>query len=99
MSGYQTQEQHGTYHLKKDGLHKHEPISRAYVHIFDDRALEITVTGTIEVKMFDDAVRTIQDEQQAKNLRKNLLSLGQIVQSWMHTHVENGIINIIKKYA
>lgn len=43
----------------------------------DDHALEIVGIGTIEIKMFDYTIYTIQEVRHVKGLRKNLLSLGQ----------------------
>ena len=46
--------------------------------------------------MFDGTVRTIEEVQHIKGLRKNLLSLGQIDSLGCKTHVENGIVKIVK---
>ena len=61
----------------------------------DDHALEIVGIGTIKIKMFDGIVRTIQDVH-VKGPRNNLLSLGQIDSLRYKTHVENGIMKIVR---
>ena len=62
----------------------------------DDHALEIVGISTIKIKMFDGMVRTIQEVRHVKGLKKNLLSLGQIDSLGCKTHVENGIMKIVR---
>ena len=62
----------------------------------DDHALEIAGVGTIKIKMFDGTIRTIEKVQHVKGLKKNLLSLRQMDSHGYKTHVENGIMKIIK---
>ncbi|KAH9685636.1 Integrase catalytic domain-containing protein [Citrus sinensis] len=46
--------------------------------------------------MFDGTIRTIGEVRHVNDLKKNLLSLGQIDSHWCKTHVENGIMKIVK---
>ena len=62
----------------------------------NDHALEITGIGTIKMKMYDGTIRTIQEVRYVKGLKKNLLSLGQLDNRGCKTHVENGIMKIMK---
>ena len=62
----------------------------------DDYALEIDDISTTHIKMFDSTIRTIEEVRHVKGLRKNLLSLGQMDSRWYKTHVENGIMKIVK---
>ena len=62
----------------------------------DDHALEIVGIGTIKIKIFDGIVRTIEEVQHVKGLRKNILSLGQMDSHGYKTHVENEIMKIVK---
>ena len=62
----------------------------------DDHAFEIVGIGTIKLKMYDGTVRTIQEVQHVKGLKKNLLSLGQLDNSGCKTHIQDGIRKIVK---
>ena len=62
----------------------------------DDHALEIAGIGTIKLKMYDGMVRIIQEVQHVNGLKKNLLSLGQVDNSGCKTHIQDGIIKIVK---
>ncbi|KAH9725675.1 Integrase catalytic domain-containing protein [Citrus sinensis] len=62
----------------------------------DDHALEIAGIGTIKITMFDGTIRTIGEVQHVNGLKKNLLSLGQMDSHGYKTHVENGIMKIVK---
>ena len=55
----------------------------------NDHALEIVGIGTIKIKMFDGMIRTIEEIQHVKGLKKNILSTGQINSHGCKTHVEN----------
>ncbi|KAH9672314.1 hypothetical protein KPL70_017673 [Citrus sinensis] len=62
----------------------------------DDHALKNAGIGTIKIKMFNGTIRTIGEVRHVKGLKKNLLSLGQMDSHGYKTHVENGIMKIIK---
>ena len=62
----------------------------------DDHALEITGIGTIKIKIFDGTTCTIGVIQHVNGLKKNLLSLGQMDSHGYKTHVDNGIMKIVK---
>lgn len=87
-----------TWHMtsRREWFHKYEPISGGSVHMGDDHALEIAGIGTVKIKMFDGTVRTIQEVRHVKGLRKNLLSVGQLDDLGCKTHVENGIMKIVR---
>ena len=61
----------------------------------NDHASEIDCISTINIKMFDGAVCTIEKTRHVKGLKKNLLSLGQINSLICKTHVENEITKIV----
>ena len=65
----------------------------------DDHALEIAGIGTIKIKMFDNTIRTIGEVRHVNDLKKNILSLGQIDNHGCKTHVENEIMKIVKRRA
>ena len=46
--------------------------------------------------MFDGTIHTIQDVRHVKGLKKNLLSLGQLDELGCKTHIENGIMKIVR---
>ncbi|KAH9668792.1 Integrase catalytic domain-containing protein [Citrus sinensis] len=50
-----------TWHMtsRKEWFHTYEPISRGYVYLGDDHALEIASIDTIKIKMFDGTIGTI----------------------------------------
>ncbi|KAH9647728.1 hypothetical protein KPL70_025300 [Citrus sinensis] len=71
-------------------------VARGSVYMGDDHALEIAGIGTIKIKMFDGTIRTIEEVRHVNGLKKNLLSLGQMDSHGYKTHVENGIMKIVK---
>ncbi|KAH9689185.1 hypothetical protein KPL70_015411 [Citrus sinensis] len=87
-----------TWHMtsRREWFHTYEPISGGSVYMGDDHALEIAGIGTIKIKMFDGTIRTIGEVRHVNGLKKNLLSLGQIDNHGCKTHVENGIMKIVK---
>lgn len=87
-----------TWHMtpRREWFHQYEPISGGFVFMGDDHALEIAGIGTIKLKMFDGTVRIIQEVRHAKGLKKNLLSLGQLDNSGCKTHIQDGIMKIVK---
>ena len=62
----------------------------------DNHALEIVSIGTIKIKMYDGIIRTIQGVRHVTGLKKNLLSLGQLDDLGCKTHIEKGVLKIIK---
>ena len=62
----------------------------------DDYALEIAGIGIVKIKIFDDTIRTIEEVRHVNNLKKNILSLGQINSHGYKTHVEDEIIKIAR---
>ncbi|KAL5852379.1 hypothetical protein ACOSQ3_007497 [Xanthoceras sorbifolium] len=87
-----------TWHMtsRREWFHKYEPISGGSVFMGNDHALEIAGIGTIKIKMHDGTVRTIQEVRHVKGLKKNLLSLGQLDDLGCKTHIENGIMKIVR---
>ncbi|KAH9698769.1 hypothetical protein KPL71_024127 [Citrus sinensis] len=87
-----------TWHMtsRREWFHTYEPISGGSVYMGNDHALEIASIGTIKIKMFDGTIRTIGEVRHVNGLKKNLLSLGQIDNHGCKTHVENGIMKIVK---
>ena len=62
----------------------------------NDHALKIVGIGKIKLKMYDGTFQTIQEVSHLKDLKKNLLSLGQLDSISCKTHMENEIIKIVK---
>ncbi|KAH9669265.1 hypothetical protein KPL70_021724 [Citrus sinensis] len=87
-----------TWHMtsRRELFHTYEPISGGSVYMGNDHALEIAGIGTIKIKMFDGTIRTIGKVRHVNGLKKNLLSLGQMDSHEYKTHVENGIMKIVK---
>ncbi|KAH9670424.1 hypothetical protein KPL70_016984 [Citrus sinensis] len=87
-----------TWHMTsmREWFHKYELILGGSVYMGDDHALEIAGIGTIKIKIFDGTIRTIGEVRHVNGLKKNLLSLGQIDSHGYKTHVENGIMKIVK---
>ncbi|KAH9679836.1 hypothetical protein KPL71_026295 [Citrus sinensis] len=87
-----------TWHMtsRREWFHTYEPISEGSVYMGNDHALEIAGIGTIKIKMFDGIIRTIGEVRHVNGLKKNLLSLGQMDSHGYKTHVENGIMKIVK---
>ncbi|KAM7477388.1 hypothetical protein LguiA_025601 [Lonicera macranthoides] len=81
---------------RREWFHRYEPISGGSVFMGDNHALEIAGIGTIKLKIYDGMVRTIQEVRHVKGLKKNLLSLGQLDNSGCKTHVQDGIMKIVK---
>ncbi|KAH9715183.1 hypothetical protein KPL71_020951 [Citrus sinensis] len=87
-----------TWHMtsRREWFHTYEPISGGSIYMGNDHALEIAGIGTIKIKMFDGTIRTIGEVRHVNGLKKNLLSLGQMDSHGYKTHVENGIMKIVK---
>ncbi|KAH9725713.1 hypothetical protein KPL70_007982 [Citrus sinensis] len=87
-----------TWHMtsRREWFHTYELISGGSVYMGDDHALEIAGIGTIKIKMFDGTIRTIGEVRHVNGLKKNLLSVGQMDSHGYKTHVENGIMQIVK---
>ena len=62
----------------------------------NDYALEIAGVGTVKIKMYDGTVCTIQEVQHVKGLKKNLLSIGQLDDLGRKTHIEGGILKVVR---
>ncbi|KAH9650921.1 hypothetical protein KPL70_026553 [Citrus sinensis] len=87
-----------TWHMtsRREWFHTYEPILGGSVYMGNDHALEITGIGTIKIKMFDGTIRIIGEVRHVNGLKKNILSLGQMDSHGYETHVENGIMKIVK---
>jgi hypothetical protein len=62
----------------------------------DNHALEIAGIGTIKLKMYHGLIRTISGVRHVKDLKKNLLSVGQFDSLGCKIRTDNGIMKIIK---
>ncbi|KAG6780349.1 hypothetical protein POTOM_013203 [Populus tomentosa] len=62
----------------------------------DNHALEIAGIGTIKLKMYDGLIRTISGVRHVKDLKKNLLSVGQFDSLGCKIRTDNGIMKIIQ---
>jgi ATP-binding cassette subfamily B (MDR/TAP) protein 1 len=87
-----------TWHMtpNRDWFHAYEPIYGSTMFMGDNHALEIAGIGTIKLKMYDDLIRTISGMQHVKDLKKNLLSVGQFDSLGCKIQKDNGIMKIIK---
>ncbi|KAG6756856.1 hypothetical protein POTOM_040299 [Populus tomentosa] len=62
----------------------------------DNHAVEISGIGTIKLKMYDGLIRTISGVRHVKDLKKNLLSVGQFDSLGCKIRTDNGIMKIVK---
>ena len=87
-----------TWHMTshREWFHTYEPCSGGFVYMGNDHALEIAGIGTVKIKMYDGTIRTIQEVRHVKGLKKNLLSLGQLDDLGCKTHIQDGIMKVIK---
>ena len=87
-----------TWHMtpRQDWFCTYEPISEGSVFMGNDHALEIAGIGTVKLKMYDGTVCTIQGVRHVKGLKKNLLSIGQLDDLGCKTHIEGGILKVLK---
>jgi len=87
-----------TWHMtpRREWFCSYEPISEGSVFMGNDQALEIVGIGAIKLKMFDGTVHTIQGVRHVKGLKKNLLSIGQLDDLGCKTHIDNGILKMVK---
>ncbi|KAJ6885640.1 hypothetical protein NC651_026314 [Populus alba x Populus x berolinensis] len=87
-----------TWHMtpNRDWFHTYEPISEGLVFMGNDHALEIAGIGTIKLKMYDGSIRTISGVRHVKDLKKNLLSVGQFDSLGCKIRTDNGIMKIVK---
>ena len=80
----------------RDWFHTYEPISGGKVFMGDNHAVEIAGIGTIKLKMYDGLIRTISGVRHVKDLKKNLLSVGQFDSLGCKIRTDNGIMKIVK---
>ena len=80
----------------RDWFCTYELVSEGYVFMGDDHALEIAGVGIVKIKMFNGSIRTIQGVGHIKGLKKNLLSIGQLDNLDCKTHIEDGILKVVK---
>ena len=62
----------------------------------NDYALKIADIDSIKVKIDDGVIRTIMKVQHVKDLKKNLLSMGQLNDLGYEFHGKRGILKVIK---
>ena len=87
-----------TWHMTlwHNWFYTYEPILKGYVFTGNDHALEITRVGAIKIKLFDGSICKIQEVRHVKGLKKNLLSIGQLDDLGCKTHIEGGILKVVK---
>ena len=88
-----------TWHMtpRQDWFCTYEPISEGFVFMGNDHALEIAGIGTVKIKMYDGTICTMQGVRHVKGLKKNLLSTGQLDDIECKTHIEGGILKVVKR--
>lgn len=62
----------------------------------NDYALEIAGVDIVKIKMYDGTIHTIQEVRHVRGLKKNLLSIGQLDDLGCKTHVEGGILKVVR---
>ena len=82
--------------LHCDWFCTYKPISEGSVFMGNDHALEIAGIGAVKIKMFDGSIHTIQGVRHVKGLKKNLLSIGQLDDLECKTHIEGGVLKVVK---
>ncbi|KAL0561700.1 hypothetical protein IC582_002140 [Cucumis melo] len=87
-----------TYHMtsRREWFHNYKPISRGSLFSCNDHALKIVGIGTIKLKLHDNTVCTIQQVRHVEDLKKNLLSLGQLDDLDCKVVVEKRLTKLIK---
>jgi len=78
------------------GLWIQEPVLEGFVFMGNDHALKIVGVGAVKIKMLDGSICKLQGVRHVKGLRKNLLSIGQLNELGFKTHIEGGILKVIK---
>ena len=63
----------------------------------DDHALEIVGIETVKLTMYDGTTHIIQEVRHVNDLKKNILSLGQLDEIECKTRIENEIMKIVKE--
>lgn len=81
---------------RREWFHQYKPISGGSVFMGDDHALDVIGIGSIKIKMYDRTIRTIQEVRHVKDLRKNLLSLGQLDENGCSYKTHGGVMKILK---
>jgi hypothetical protein len=87
-----------TWHMtpRKDWFCTYEPISEGSVFMGNDHTLEVLGIGTIKIKTDDGTIRKIQGVRHVKDLKKNLLSIGQLDDLGCKIHTEGGNLKVVK---
>jgi len=66
------------------------------VFMGNGHALEVIGVGIVKIKMYDGIVRIIQEVRHVKDLKKNLLSVGQLDNLGCKIHTEGGILKVVR---
>ena len=87
-----------TFHMtsRREWFHQYESIAGGCVYTCNDQELNVVGVGSIKMKMFDGAVRTIQGVRHVEGMKKNLLSLGQFDDLGCRMESERGIMKIVR---
>jgi len=80
----------------QDWFCTYEPISEGSVFMGNDHALKIAGISTIKLRMYDGTICTLQGVRHVKGLKKNLLSIRQLDDLGYKTHIEGGILKVLK---
>ena len=96
MFGLWIQEQPSKRLLIVIGFVLYEPVLEGSVFMGNNHALKIVGVGAVKIKMLDGSICTLQGVRHMKGLRKNLLSIRQLDELGFKTHIEGGILKVIK---
>lgn len=80
----------------RDWLLNFKPTEEGKVLMGDDQSCNITGTGSIRFKMWDETFRTLENVRLVPELRRNLISLGMLDLNRGSYKSENGILEVMK---
>jgi len=88
-----------TWHMtsNREWFYTYKPISGGSMFMGDGHAVKIVGVGTVKIKMYDGIVRTIQKVRHVKDLKKNILSIGQLDDLRYKIHTEGGILKVARE--
>ncbi|KAG8472988.1 hypothetical protein CXB51_034943 [Gossypium anomalum] len=80
----------------RDWFTTYETVSEGVILMRNNASCKIASVGTIKVKMFDGAIRTLSDVRHVLELKRNLISLSILDSKGYKYTVESGVLKVFK---
>ena len=90
-----------TFHMctRKEWFQLLQPSVGGNVHLGDDTICDMICIGNIQLEMFDGSIKTLKDVRFILDLKRNLISIGQLDKSRLSCKIDNGKITVSRGYS